>query len=117
MSVHATVSTEIKNQQVLDRTCKHFGRAASRVVSDHYVGSGQKCSGWAFEFPHGTRHGNAVVEPATGKAHYDSDYSSSFPKFVDRYSIEAIKQQAELQGLATQEGVTADGEVYIEVIG
>lgn len=114
MSAHATVSTEIKNVAVLDRTCKVLGLGASRAVTKCYV-AGRTHDGQQFDFPgtYGRAHG--VAELGTGVVHVDSDHQGSLAKFVDRYSAEAIKYQAEQSGRSYREGVNALGEVFVEV--
>ncbi len=116
MSVHASVTTEIKNEHVLGRTCAKLGVAAPKHVTDAYAGGGSKVTGVQVQFP--SRHGsraNAVIELKTGVAHYDSDYAHDFPKFADAYSIEMIKYMAEQQGQSFREFTTTEGEAAVEV--
>lgn len=115
MSSHAEVVTEIKSVVVLDRTLKTLGCAASKAVTGAHV-AGRRVDGQQFEFPcRGNYKGTGVAELKTGTVHVDSDYRSNIAAFVDAYSVEAIKQLADENGLTYQVGKNANGEQFVEV--
>lgn len=115
MSMHATISTVIKDRVVLDRACAAKKYGAVTDVNNQYV-AGRTVSGWCVKMGEGGgQYGPSVVITADGEAHFDSDYRSKFCSLVDQYSIEMIRYQAEQMGHSCIEGVNAQGEQYISV--
>lgn len=121
MSHIVTCSVEFKNEAAFQRSVKmllesglikqDLGQGTHKVYSREVTGHGILLEGWSFP----------VVKSAEGKLDYDNFSGSWGPqatldRFTQRYSVEALKLEAELSGLNYTETVNENGSVDLEVM-
>ena len=113
MSHIVKAKVEMKNETCLVKAIEYLGlENLGKKTHQLYGGQtaeglGFKLSGWSYP---------VVVNTDTGEAKYDN-YNGSWgkqielDKLVQRYSIEAVTQQAELEGYNIEENELENGDV------
>lgn len=121
MSHIVTCSVEFKNEDAFQRSVKillesglisqDLGEGSHTIYNRKVIGHGLRLEGWS----------HPVVKSAEGKLEYDNFAGNWGPqvtldRLTQRYSVEALKLEAEVAGLNYTETVNENGSVDLEVM-
>jgi len=108
---------QCKDEQALIQACSHLGLSCKEGT--HQLFGSQKATGLAVNLP-GWRY-PVVIDTKTGEAKYDN-YNGSWgkqdelDKLIQRYAIEAAKNEGALHGFQSVEHELENGDVRLEMV-
>lgn len=116
MSHIVTIQARIRDRQALEAACHRLKLPLPQERSvEFYSGSAW---GWAVELPGWVYP--VVVDPASGRLHYDNyegrwGQDQELHRLLQAYAVEKAKLEARRQGYRCRETQLADGTVRLEL--